>query len=102
MLAACLELAAQLRHGDLVLLCTDGMLDNLFDDELLAVLADFAYDTPVADIAHEVVRHSVRYMGKGDRLSPFAARATDEGICILGGKMDDVTVCVARALNVSR
>jgi hypothetical protein len=40
-------------------------------------------------------------MQKTDRLSPFAARATDEGWCILGGKLDDITVCVARVKTLS-
>ena len=30
-----------------------------------------------------------------------AQRATDEGLCILGGKLDDITVCVARVKTLS-
>jgi hypothetical protein len=35
------------------------------------------------------------------RLSPFSARAMDEGELIIGGKMDDVTVCVAKIHRIA-
>jgi hypothetical protein len=35
------------------------------------------------------------------RLSPFSARAMDEGELIIGGKMDDVTICVAKIQRIA-
>lgn len=86
----------KLTHGDIVMLATDGLTDNIDHDELLGVLEKCGPDASSAEIAKQVVRTAARLMTKSDRMSPFAARATDEGYCMLGGKKDDITVCVAR------
>eukprot|EP00729_Bicosta_minor_P001256 gene1257-28481_t len=86
----------KLNHGDLVILATDGLTDNMDHDELLSVIQKCGGEASSAEIAKQIVRTAARLMQKSDRLSPFAARATEEGFCILGGKMDDITVCVAK------
>lgn len=84
-----------LEPGDIVVLATDGLFDNVYDDEIEFVLDDMGRNIPPAsEIAESLVNHGVNYMMARDRMSPFAARANDDGFCMLGGKMDDVTVCV--------
>ncbi|CAG8433642.1 1206_t:CDS:2 [Ambispora gerdemannii] len=85
----------KIKSGDIVVLGSDGLFDNLFDD----------------DIVEEVRRNGLRAQTISDALawrakgvsgdlnnvngSPFQCRASQEGLYHLGGKMDDITVLVA-------
>ena len=69
----------RLRHGDVVIVCSDGVTDNLYESEILNIVMDFGYAAPVEDIAASIVRSAVRMMKKGDSMSPFASRANSEG-----------------------
>lgn len=88
--------------GDIVVMATDGVLDNLFDEELAAVLAyGLAQPHPAssaealaADIARIARELSFRTGGR----SPFSVAAEEEGMDVPGGKVDDVTVICIKVL----
>lgn len=82
--------------GDVIIMGTDGLFDNLYDQELKAVAyhSTKAGQTPqkaaeqIAALAH------VRSMDK-NHLSPFAQAAHEANFRFYGGKQDDITVLVS-------
>eukprot|EP00040_Diaphanoeca_grandis_P028042 m.161041 g.161041 ORF g.161041 m.161041 type:complete len:327 (-) comp31210_c2_seq1:86-1066(-) len=82
--------------GDVLILGTDGLFDNVYDDEIDSMMADLSNDASAQDIASELVCVGVHLMMQRDRMSPFAMRANDDGFCVLGGKVDDITVVTVK------
>ncbi|CAK4913099.1 unnamed protein product [Aphanomyces euteiches] len=95
--------------NDVVLVATDGLFDNLTEEEILSLLAgiteeskaqkheaearmQFTASTIVA-VAHEIAKSETR-------LTPFAQAARQAGYKgTAGGKMDDITVVAALIQN---
>ena len=84
----------KVQRDDIVILSSDGLVDNLFDE----------------DILEEVMRHKLSPQALSQALcsrakavsedqlavaSPFQQRANEEGIHFVGGKHDDISVLVA-------
>lgn len=78
----------EVRQGDVVLLATDGVTDNLFDEEIVAIVAAGGSAT---DISQRVAKAASVKANSSDADTPFA-RA---GYGFKGGKLDDITVAVA-------
>jgi serine/threonine protein phosphatase PrpC len=96
------QFTVKLERGDIVILATDGMFDNLFDEDIAdevakCIRADargmadpVRISRALASRAREVSEDS-RYA-----TSPFQSRAVAEGFYYQGGgKLDDITVIVA-------
>jgi protein phosphatase PTC7 len=93
---------AKLRDGDIVILFTDGLSDNVFDTELAQITslvarttAGASEDEQVQAMADRIVDYSRACMFNLKRVSPFEKAAKKEGKNYRGGKVDDVTVVVA-------
>jgi len=94
-----------INHGDLVVLATDGLFDNLFDSQILEILEvdKFNFNKSNQEIQLGLKR-AARSLINEARIkardltfySPFSERAelsgNDAG---LGGKWDDISVVVA-------
>jgi len=83
----------EVRAGDILLLATDGVFDNLFDEKILELVNQGSESDQlavnIATAAHEV---GLQVMGK----TPFSVKAKMAGYEFFdGGKLDDVTVLVA-------
>ncbi|GLI62926.1 hypothetical protein VaNZ11_005777 [Volvox africanus] len=93
----------RVQPGDLILIGTDGLWDNCFDEELACVLRycrDQAMD--VTKIA-EVVAHYARHRASDSKFaSPFAYAAFQAGFAYMGGKMDDITVLICLVQQPAR
>lgn len=82
--------------GDILVVGTDGLFDNLFDSELTSVVMHSvkAGWSPketaerIATLAHLRAQDPLRQ-------SPFAKSAQEAGYRFWGGKMDDITVVVS-------
>ncbi|TCD60591.1 hypothetical protein EIP91_009836 [Steccherinum ochraceum] len=96
----------KLRDGDIIILFTDGLSDNVFMPELVSICAlvsrQFSEqsspnmeDVQVQTMADRIVDFARLVMHQTKRMSPFQASAAREGIHYPGGKVDDVTVLVA-------
>ena len=87
----------ELQVGDLVVVGTDGFLDNVFDAEKAAAVSVFKGDgdspQTVAQRLADLARINAN-LTEGD--SPFAASARAAGKAWSGGKIDDITVIVAQ------
>mmetsp|Transcript_29199 Transcript_29199/g.21735 ORF Transcript_29199/g.21735 Transcript_29199/m.21735 type:complete len:80 (-) Transcript_29199:32-271(-) len=76
---------------------SDGLFDNLFDDDILYCLKTSDGVKSAAKCIGEMAfmnSHDKRYR------SPFAVGAQEAGVSYMGGKPDDITVLVSR-INLS-
>ena len=90
----------EVRDGDLILMATDGVFDNLFDDEIAALLAPpLASGDSAQQLAEHVARSAVAAAVHPTRRTPFAASARAHGYKHDGGKLDDVTVVCVRVIE---
>jgi len=91
------RLTVEVQPGDLIICGTDGLWDNLFDDDIIEVLANTSND-PVT-IAQQIARHAHIVANDKDIISPFSKSARSNGYPLAtGGKLDDITVIVARVV----
>lgn len=86
-----------IRNGDLVVLGTDGLYDNMPESEVLAVVAAHAYGTE-AEVATALADRALHLSLSKDVDSPFAILAKDNDIMWGGGRPDDITVVVSRVV----
>lgn len=109
----CCQMAAidrmELRNGDLVIVASDGLWDNLFEEgDILPVVREQAVDkngggSAVVDpqrLAHALVQRARAASEREDYESPFALEARRHGLRRLGGKVDDITVVVGRVIEI--
>ena len=83
-------------RGDLLILGTDGLFDNLFEKEIAEAAAMLMSKGVKPQLAsqHIAAFAQQRSVLKGG-LSPFAVQADAAGYKHLGGKPDDITVVVS-------
>ena len=89
--------------GDIVLLMTDGVLDNIFSDELEELVStsinihsrkNAASEVPNL-VAQDIAFKARTFSEDSKRESPFTIEARKIGRNYLGGKEDDITVVAA-------
>lgn len=83
----------EVKPGDIIILGTDGLWDNVFHDELVSVLK---YCTTQkmgpGKMAQVVALYAQHRAADTQFASPFAYSAYQAGIRLMGGKMDDITI----------
>ena len=78
-------------------MASDGLLDNLFDDDILPCLQK----EPLGKLAPDRVARclgdlALKYSANKSADSPFSVHAREEGLKHPGGKPDDITVVVGQ------
>ncbi|KAE8381039.1 hypothetical protein BDV26DRAFT_279012 [Aspergillus bertholletiae] len=112
-----------LEEGDVVLAVSDGVLDNLWEHEILTITLDSLkkwnqgrYDNTDLEwappellaeermvfVARELLKSALAIAQDPFAESPFMEKAIDEGLAIEGGKMDDISVVVDNARTTSK
>ncbi|KAI8613203.1 phosphatase 2C-like domain-containing protein [Chytriomyces sp. MP71] len=108
--------AVKVREGDLVILGSDGIFDNLFDEDILDIVNTHPHNhTPIPAQTHfttiprarilrtdpHEIANAVLARARDISLdsgptvtSPFQERAVKEGLYYQGGKLDDLTIVV--------
>ena len=87
--------------GDLVISGTDGLFDNLFDEDILKIIAKYDFNVlceaheKAQECAQELVETARKYGMDNRRTSPFGRNALKQGYYFEGGKLDDVAVVVS-------
>lgn len=84
--------------GDLILLYTDGVSDNLFEKKIMNLIRPFMelHEIPDVEIIAEMVCETAQeYSLKKDYKSPFAIEAEKNNFGWEGGKPDDITAVIA-------
>ncbi|KAG7092450.1 hypothetical protein E1B28_008804 [Marasmius oreades] len=92
--------SAKLRDGDIVIVYTDGLADNVFDSEIVTICSLVARqggteEVKVQMMADRMVEYARKSMMSRDKYTPFEKEAARHGMFFRGGKVDDVTVIVA-------
>ena len=86
--------------GDVVVAGTDGLFDNLFDEEIAALVVksqkENRHRRTAKRIARALANAAVASGSDRTRSTPFAADCARAGIQHSGGKVDDVTVVVMK------
>lgn len=91
------RITVEVQPGDLIIVGTDGLWDNLFDDDILEVVASASADP--ATIAQNIARRAHEVANDKDIISPFSKSARYNGYPLAtGGKLDDITVLVGRVV----
>jgi protein phosphatase PTC7 len=102
------------QEEDIVLAVSDGVMDNLWEHEVLKVIMDsiekweeghtepklVAQHPHLSDdrnvyVARELLNSALTIAQDPFAESPFMEKAVEEGLAIEGGKMDDISVVVA-------
>lgn len=87
------EVAVQ--PGDVIVLGTDGLWDNCFDEEVASVLKYCLDQRMEVTKMAQVLAHYARHRASDSKFaSPFAYAAFQAGYAYMGGKMDDITVVI--------
>lgn len=90
----------KIQEGDIVVLGSDGLFDNVFDDDIVDIVAS----KTMANVLHSDPQQMANALLKRAKevaedsryaSSPFQERAIQEGFYYQGGKVDDITVLVA-------
>lgn len=90
------RVSVEVREGDVVVLATDGVTDNVFDDELLALVnKGTELHASEAEIAAQLAGLASRKANSPVAATPFASAVAKLGHEFAGGKLDDITVVVA-------
>lgn len=85
----------RVKEGDIVLLGSDGLFDNIFDHDIVDIINHCSTPTPNAQkIADELMKRAREVAEDSRGVSPFQDRAIQEGFYYQGGKVDDVTIVV--------
>jgi len=93
------SITVNIQPGDLVIIGTDGLWDNLYDDEIVDIALQA---TEPMTVAQMIARTAHETAASKTVISPFAKSARDNGYPLAtGGKMDDITVVVARIVLTS-
>lgn len=97
----------KIKEDDVVLAMSDGVVDNLWEHEVLQNVHDsiesWAPSKTDGEDASGVMLHVARELVKAARNvaedpyaeSPFMERAVEEGLAMEGGKLDDISVVAA-------
>lgn len=84
-------------NGDLIIVATDGLFDNMSDTDIVDELAKMEEVTSesIQWAANSIAMLARRHAFNSQYMSPFARRAGENGIQTIGGKPDDITVLLA-------
>ncbi|KAH7889705.1 phosphatase 2C-like domain-containing protein [Phlebopus sp. FC_14] len=98
--SAAVQYETKLRDGDIVVAYTDGLSDNVFPQDLLAICAlvarsEGSENVQVQSMADKIVQYARTCMRDRRKTSPFQREAAREGVFHRGGKVDDITVILA-------
>ncbi|CAN1134820.1 Probable protein phosphatase 2C 80 [Linum perenne] len=86
--------------GDVVITGTDGLFDNLYSNEITAiVVSSLRTNLGPQETAQKIVALARERAMDRNRPSPFSVAAQDAGYRYYGGKLDDITVVVSYVTN---
>lgn len=96
------QFTVKIEEGDIVILGSDGLFDNLYDDEILEEVQlcldhPEQKDSQSPQIISDALAHRAKIVSEDpdNPTSPFQVRAMHEGLYYQGGKADDISVLVA-------
>lgn len=95
------EMVVEVKLGDVVLAATDGLFDNVFQEDIEATVDECLVDGMGPEmVARELARKARRNSLARDVVSPFEVAAYEAGVQHFGGKYDDITVVVTFVIQL--
>jgi len=92
-----------IQQGDVIVMATDGLFDNVFQDQIVNRLQGINQDAPTYEelkSAADTLASDARTRSLDETyMSPFAVKALNYGLNVRGGKLDDITVLLASVMN---
>ncbi|KAJ4725497.1 putative Protein phosphatase 2c [Melia azedarach] len=99
--------SVELTEGDIIVMGSDGLFDNVFDHEIIAAMARFS---DVAEGAKALANLAHSHSLDSNFDSPYSMEARDKGFDVplwkkilgmklTGGKLDDITVIVGQVVS---
>ncbi|KAM7264371.1 hypothetical protein ACFE04_002054 [Oxalis oulophora] len=86
--------------GDVIITGTDGLFDNLYNNEITAVIVHAVRAGLGPQVTAQKIAALARQRAQDkNRQTPFSAAAQDAGYMYHGGKLDDITVVVSYITN---
>ena len=89
----------QLKIGDLVIVGSDGLFDNVYD-ETVAQVAHYFREKSLKELADALSRIAFKLSLDRAYKSPFSMAALKVGKKMIGGKTDDIAVVVGKVAKV--
>ena len=92
------EYTLKVQRGDIIVMGSDGLFDNVFDEDILDIVNSFGSKKKQnPQLMSDALLKRAREVAEDSRsrYSPFQERAKEEGFYYQGGKMDDTTVLVS-------
>ncbi|XP_050363714.1 probable protein phosphatase 2C 55 [Argentina anserina] len=88
--------------GDVIVAGTDGLFDNLYNNEITAVVVHAMRAGLGPQVTAQKIAALARQRAQDrDRQTPFSTAAQDAGFRYYGGKLDDITVVVSYVTSSS-
>ena len=87
----------KLLPNDVVILASDGLFDNLFDEKIIKIIKKNELKRGRVDptqLSQELLNAARSVAESSNASCPFNSRALKEGLIYEGGKMDDISVAV--------
>lgn len=74
--------------GDIVILASDGLGDNLWDEDVLSEISQFQIDSVNPQALGEALARRAKKAAEGSKDVPFGVRGKAAGVQFVGGKTD--------------
>lgn len=102
--------AVKVKKGDIIIMGSDGLYDNLFDKHILELVKNHVSEHTIPGTAQraprvrnlqpqilsDILANAAKEVSESRRAdTPFQRRAMEEGLYLEGGKPDDISVVVA-------
>ncbi|KAK1588007.1 hypothetical protein Q3G72_019131 [Acer saccharum] len=99
--------SVEMMEGDIIVMGTDGLFDNVFDHEIVSTTARFS---GAAEAAKALAKLAHDHSNDSNFDSPYSIEARDKGFDVplwkkilgmklIGGKLDDITVIVGQVVS---
>ena len=90
------EYEESMQAGDVLVVGTDGLFDNVYDEEIVSIVTETEKEKPSAtQVAEAIAAFASLKASSQSSQTPFADAAHRCGLRFEGGKLDDITcVCV--------
>lgn len=86
----------EVEHGDVIVVGTDGVFDNVFTDDLVAIVVEgIKLGKNHNDISNRIAHVASLKANSASEKTPFSDAAASAGYYFQGGKLDDISVVVS-------
>lgn len=89
----------ELQEDDLVLMCSDGVSDNLYEDQLLEIINKYELKNhaELQELADKLLYTCKSIAFDNYSITPYVEKVNDiSNNLITGGKVDDISICVSK------